>query len=168
LEIARNDGFIVVEWTKVLRDHINKLGLTYNFPTVREIVRQEGLQFFPHKVMRCLLEQYIEMGGNCRGFVVAGSQSMREMIYLAGFFDRKLTKIIQICASDNERLRRYNIRENQVVSMKNFLHHDQMRMFWDLRHDLPGASVEESVHTVLNDAINPIEFKRRIREVLSK
>ncbi|MFC1604989.1 hypothetical protein ACFL5F_08180 [Planctomycetota bacterium] len=162
IKIAEANLYAVVDWSDVLLDFFCKEGLELDSRTISDTVRQRGVHFFPHKIMDVLLPQYLKLGDNCRGFVVAGARNIRELCYLSTFFNRSLTKIVRLIATEETRRERYNRREGKAMSLDEFLSFDDSTILWDLESESLGSEIARTVQTIRNDAVSEEDFKEQM------
>jgi hypothetical protein len=99
---------------------------------------------------------------------VAGARSVKELLYLTAFFDRNLTNIVQICAPDEMRLRRYSKRLEKAVTLSKFLENDDRRILLDLHQELLGVIPSGNIKTIVNDTVSLMQFQGMIKDILSE
>jgi len=168
LEVAEANQYAVVDWSDVLREFFREEGREFDFRIAGETVRERGIHFFPHRIMNVLLSQYVSLGDSCRGFVVAGARNLRELCYLSTFFDRSLTKIVCLFASEEARRQRYNKREGKTMSRDAFLRFDDSTILWDLETEGIGSEIARTVRRIRNDTMSEGDFKKQMNALFQE
>ena len=139
--------------------------INYNIEKIRRIVREEGIQFFPHKIMHNLLYEYVRLNGKTKGFIVAGARNIRELGYLSAFFEPERTYTFVISASHKTRYNRYNgdsSREHK--NFEEFIEYDDTSILTDLQD---CGITDQRMSIINNDHEDKAKFEGNIKERLS-